>query len=307
MVKSAWNPKRKAFSAAFDSDDLDASALLLAELGLVAPDDPRFVSTVEAIGHELRRGFNVMRYVAADDFGCRQSGIEKKQCGNAQCACTHRRECHEHPQHETCSKGQRPDPALTPGPGRGAAPVLDSLLAEDRQRGQDQRHAEALGHDARERRVIDPGDAQDANGEQGAGKAAAGKPADSYLAYVGTYTTGESKGIYAFDFDPATGQLKPKGIAAETPDPSWVVVHPNAKYAYAANEAGKASTVSAFAVDAKSGMLTQLNQKPALGEDPCYLSFDGTGRFLLLPTTVQARSPFSRFWRTDGLENTRRS
>ncbi|MFY9819666.1 MAG: glycoside hydrolase family 15 protein [Pseudolabrys sp.] len=75
VLKHAWNPKRKAFSAAFDSDDLDASALLLAELGLVAPDDPRFVSTVEAIGHELRRGFNVMRYVAADDFGQPESAF----------------------------------------------------------------------------------------------------------------------------------------------------------------------------------------------------------------------------------------
>src|SRR5476649_152680 len=69
VLERAWNPKRKAFSGAFGSDDLDASALLLAELGLIAPDDPRFVSTVEAIEYELRRDFHVMRYVAADDFG----------------------------------------------------------------------------------------------------------------------------------------------------------------------------------------------------------------------------------------------
>jgi 6-phosphogluconolactonase len=104
-----------------------------------------------------------------------------------------------------------------------------------------------------------------------------------YLAYVGTYTTKtSSKGIYAFRFDTATGQLSGIGVAAETPDPSWVVVHPNGKYAYAANEAGKASAVSAFAVDAKSGKLTLLNQLPALGEDPCYLSFDKTGKYLLV-------------------------
>ena len=104
-----------------------------------------------------------------------------------------------------------------------------------------------------------------------------------YLAYVGTYTTKtSSKGIYAFRFDTTTGQLSSIGIAAETPDPSWVVVHPSGKYAYAANEAGKASTVSAFAVDAKSGKLTQLNQMPALGEDPCHLSFDKTGKYLFV-------------------------
>jgi len=112
----------------------------------------------------------------------------------------------------------------------------------------------------------------------------ADKPAAKrkYLAFVGTYTTKtESKGIYSFDFDADTGKLTPKGVAAETPDPSWVVVHPNGKYLYAANEVGKSSTISAFAIEPKTGKLTMLNQLPAVGEDPCYLSFDRTGRFLL--------------------------
>jgi GH15 family glucan-1,4-alpha-glucosidase len=69
LLEGAWSPKRKAFSGAFGSDDLDASTLLFAELGLVSPEDPRFVATVKAIEDELRRDFHVMRYVAADDFG----------------------------------------------------------------------------------------------------------------------------------------------------------------------------------------------------------------------------------------------
>ena len=113
----------------------------------------------------------------------------------------------------------------------------------------------------------------------------ADKPAANrkYLVFVGTYTTKtKSKGIYAYEFDANTGKLTPKGVAAETPDPSWVAVHPSGKYLYAANEAGKAGTVSAFAVDAKSDKLTLLNQMPALGEDPCYLSFDKTGKYVLV-------------------------
>src|SRR6267143_6901512 len=104
-----------------------------------------------------------------------------------------------------------------------------------------------------------------------------------YLVFVGTYTTKtNSKGIYSFHFDTATGQLTAIGIAAETRDPSWVAVHPGGKFLYAANEAGKASTVSAFAVDAKSGKLTPLNQIPSQGEDPCYLSFDKTAKYLFV-------------------------
>ena len=111
------------------------------------------------------------------------------------------------------------------------------------------------------------------------------KPASKthYLALVGTYTNRTaSKGIYAFDFDSASGKLTFQGIAAETSDPSWVVIHPNGKFVYAANESGKQSTITAFSLDAQSAKLTQLNQLPALGEDPCHLSFDRTGKFLFV-------------------------
>jgi len=104
-----------------------------------------------------------------------------------------------------------------------------------------------------------------------------------YLVYVGTYTTKtESKGIYAFQFDPATGKMTAPALAAESPDPSFVAVHPGGKYLYAVNEAGKNSMVSAFALDAASGKLTLLNRLPALGEDPCYISFDRSGKFVLI-------------------------
>jgi len=69
ILAAAWNPKLNAFTAAFESDDLDASALLLADLGLVEASDPRFTGTVDAIERHLMRGNHVMRYAAADDFG----------------------------------------------------------------------------------------------------------------------------------------------------------------------------------------------------------------------------------------------
>jgi 6-phosphogluconolactonase len=108
-------------------------------------------------------------------------------------------------------------------------------------------------------------------------------PDQKFLVYVGTYTDKtESKGIYAYEFDAATGKLSARGLAAETPNPSWLVIHPNGKWIYSANESGKQSTVSAFSIDAKSAKLTQLNQLPALGEDPCYLSFDKSGKYLFV-------------------------
>ena len=65
----AWNDARGHFADAFGGERLDASLLLLADLGFVAADDPRFIATVEAIGRDLRREDALFRYIAADDFG----------------------------------------------------------------------------------------------------------------------------------------------------------------------------------------------------------------------------------------------
>jgi 6-phosphogluconolactonase len=121
--------------------------------------------------------------------------------------------------------------------------------------------------------------------------AASAKPADKdpfYLVYVGTYTTKqESKGIYAFNFNPATGEFTPIGLVAETTDPSFVAVHPNAKYLYAVNEVGdfngqKSGAISSFEIDRKSGKLKLLNQVSTHGAGPCYVSLDKDGRFVLV-------------------------
>ncbi|WP_458758466.1 glycoside hydrolase family 15 protein [Afipia sp. TerB] len=69
LVTKAWNPEREAFTAAFGSTDLDASVLLLPDLGVVEVDDPRFIKTVAAMERELVREKHVMRYAAEDDFG----------------------------------------------------------------------------------------------------------------------------------------------------------------------------------------------------------------------------------------------
>ena len=68
-LERAWRPAANHFSASFQSDYLDASLLLLADIGFVARDDPRYVATVEAIGRELLHGDGVFRYTAPDDFG----------------------------------------------------------------------------------------------------------------------------------------------------------------------------------------------------------------------------------------------
>ena len=57
-----------------------------------------------------------------------------------------------------------------------------------------------------------------------------------YLIYVGTYTDKDSKGIYAYRFDPVTGESDAVGLVAETANPSFLAVDPKHKYLYAVNE-----------------------------------------------------------------------
>jgi pentatricopeptide repeat protein len=48
---------------------MDASLLQMLDTRFLAPDDPRFLTTLKAIEHELRRGDHVLRYADEDDFG----------------------------------------------------------------------------------------------------------------------------------------------------------------------------------------------------------------------------------------------
>jgi 6-phosphogluconolactonase len=110
-----------------------------------------------------------------------------------------------------------------------------------------------------------------------------------YLFYVGTYTqeSSKSKGIYAFRYDAATQEITSLGLAAETTNPSWVALHPNGRFLYAVNEVQNyngpnSGGVSAFSVDRATGKLTFLNEVPSRGADPCYITVDQSGKYVLV-------------------------
>ena len=121
--------------------------------------------------------------------------------------------------------------------------------------------------------------------------AAAAAPAKqpTYFFYVGTYTEdgSKSKGIYVYHFDPNTEEITDFGLAAATTNPSFVALHPNGKFLYAVNEVGKykgpnSGGVSAFSIDHGSGKLTFLNEVASRGADPCYVTVDRTGKYVLV-------------------------
>lgn len=69
IIKNAWSEPDQTFVGSFGGHELDASLLELGDIGLVEPDDDRFIKTVHAVEQKLTRNGFLFRYVEADDFG----------------------------------------------------------------------------------------------------------------------------------------------------------------------------------------------------------------------------------------------
>jgi 6-phosphogluconolactonase len=114
-----------------------------------------------------------------------------------------------------------------------------------------------------------------------------GFSAQDLLLYVGTYTRGKREGIYVYRMNLTSGDLKLLSIARGITNPSFLAIDPQSKYLYSVNEveefAGKRTgAVTAFAIDRQTGELRRLNQQPAQGRSPCYVTVEPTGKFVLV-------------------------
>lgn len=104
----------------------------------------------------------------------------------------------------------------------------------------------------------------------------------NYL-FIGTYTSGDSKGIYIYDFDSRTGKLSSIGYADSVENPSYLTTSANGKYLYAVNETGgeKPGSASSFSFNKKTGELKFLNAQPTSGDHPCYIDVTREGDFVV--------------------------
>ncbi|HKT23167.1 MAG TPA: lactonase family protein [Terriglobales bacterium] len=107
-----------------------------------------------------------------------------------------------------------------------------------------------------------------------------------YLLYVGTYTDKGAKGIYVYRYDAGSGQLSDSQVAAETVNSSFVTIDDKKRLLYAVNELQKyqnesSGGVSAFSVGPR-GQLHLLNEVASGGADPCYVSIDKSGKYVLV-------------------------
>jgi 6-phosphogluconolactonase len=91
-------------------------------------------------------------------------------------------------------------------------------------------------------------------------------------------------GILAFDWDPATAELTPAGVAAKLANVDWITFSPGRDFLYAASEVdsfnGKPTgAVASFRV--RNGQLHPLSEQNSASTGTCHVALDHTGRTLL--------------------------
>jgi len=100
-----------------------------------------------------------------------------------------------------------------------------------------------------------------------------------YTLFVGTYTDGDSEGIYKYTFDSNSGKLLNKELAAVLPNPSFIKISANKDNLYAVQETADFDSlgggVTAFGL--KEGRLQLLNSYGSGGKHPCHVALSNDG------------------------------
>ncbi len=104
---------------------------------------------------------------------------------------------------------------------------------------------------------------------------------DFYL-FVGTYTSGKSKGIYVYKFNSKNGEVEYVSNTDSSANPSFLAIAPDGKHLYAVNEVSRsqAGLVAAYGFDAATGKLSFINQQSSGSENPCHISITKNGKWL---------------------------
>ena len=102
------------------------------------------------------------------------------------------------------------------------------------------------------------------------------KTPKSYDLLIGTYATGDSKGIYVYRFYTETGQLAYLNQVEGIDNPSYLCVAPGNHFVYSVNEIGadRKGSISSFSFEPKEGKIALINKQPSTGTGPCYISID---------------------------------
>ncbi len=102
-----------------------------------------------------------------------------------------------------------------------------------------------------------------------------------YRGFIGTYTKGNSEGIYTFIFDAENGKIEEIKLAAKLGNPTYVCISKDNRYLYSIVSKGNFGGVAAFSLNSISGELQLINQETIEGPNPCHVQLDSKNHYLL--------------------------
>jgi 6-phosphogluconolactonase len=105
---------------------------------------------------------------------------------------------------------------------------------------------------------------------------------DSYYLYIGTYTRKTSEGIYVYQFNATSGDLKLISIAKDIVNPSFLAISADQRFLFSLG-GSKNDSVNSFSIDKSTRHLTLLNTQSLGGSfGACHLQADQTGSWLIV-------------------------
>lgn len=122
-------------------------------------------------------------------------------------------------------------------------------------------------------------------------------PAEHHELLIGTYTQGQSQGIYRLQFDSRSGQLDATPLQVfQSANPSWLTLSRDQRQLYVVNENGPGQAdvvgrVSSLAIEPSTRQLSLINQVQSLGNEPTHSSLSADGQYLFVSNYSVAADP----------------
>ena len=99
----------------------------------------------------------------------------------------------------------------------------------------------------------------------------------NFTGFIGTYTKGESEGIYTFSLDTEEARIQGVKLAASLDNPTYVTVSQDKQYLYSVVKEGEQGGAASFSIK-NSGELEELNRELSPGASPCHISVDSKNK-----------------------------
>lgn len=109
--------------------------------------------------------------------------------------------------------------------------------------------------------------------------AAAMTTTTKFIGYVGTYTKGDSEGLYTFTLDTEKAKIENVKLAAKLDNPTYLTISQKNRYLYSVVKEGESGGIASFSINDQTGVLTPLHSQVSNGSAPCHVSVDSKNQF----------------------------